>query len=94
MFILPISSHCHTHDKQAMIRTGRLDIITIINIKAKSGQLEVSDDLGDVGAHPVQLGVLGGGLPVLAARHRVHNVLGEEICRNHWEISGTSCLPG
>ena len=58
------------------------------------GQLEVVDNLGDVGVHLVQLGVLGGGLPVLAARHRVHNVLGEEICRNHWEISGTSCLPG
>ena len=37
--------------------------------------LEVGDDLGDVGVHLVKLGVLGGGLPVLAASHRVHNVL-------------------
>ena len=44
------------------------------------GQLEVGDNLGDVGVHLVQLGVLGGRLPVLAPRHRVHNVLGEKIC--------------
>ena len=37
--------------------------------------LEVGDDLGDVGVHLVKLGVLGGRLPVLAASHRVHNVL-------------------
>ena len=37
--------------------------------------LEGGDDLGDVGVHLVKLGVLGGRLPVLAASHRVHNVL-------------------
>ena len=40
--------------------------------------LEVGDDLGDVSLHLVQLGVLGSHLPVLAASHRVHNVLKEE----------------
>ena len=40
-----------------------------------TGNLEVSDDLGDVGVHLVKLGVLGGRLPVLAASHRVHDVL-------------------
>ena len=39
------------------------------------GDLELGDDLGDVGVHLVKLGVLGGRLPVLAASHRVHNVL-------------------
>ena len=41
-------------------------------------ELEVGDGLCDVGMHLVQLGVLGGNLPVLAPSHRVHNVLGEE----------------
>ena len=44
----------------------------------EGGELEVGDELGDVSVHLVQLGVLGGDLPVLAPGHRVHNVLGEE----------------
>ena len=36
---------------------------------------EVGDNLGDVRLHLVKLGVLGGHLPVLAASHRVHDVL-------------------
>ena len=44
-----------------------------------TGHLEVSNDLGDVGVHLVQLGVLGGNLPVLAPDHRVHNVLVKEV---------------
>ena len=43
-----------------------------------TGNLEVSDNLGDVGVHLVKLGVFGGSLPVLAPSHRVHNVLGEK----------------
>ena len=43
-----------------------------------TGNLEVGDNLGDVGVHLVKLGVLGGSLPVLAPSHRVHNVLGEK----------------
>ena len=46
-------------------------------------RLEVGDDLGDVGVHLVQLGVLGGLLPVLAPGHRVHDVLGEKRVENH-----------
>ena len=42
------------------------------------GNLEVSDDLGDVGVHLVKLGVLGGRLPVLATGHSVHDVLSEK----------------
>ena len=42
------------------------------------GELEVGDDLGDVGVHLVQLRLLGDNLPVLTPSHRVHNVLGEE----------------
>ena len=45
--------------------------------RALLGLLEVVDDLGDVGVHLVKVGVLGGRLPVLAASHRVHNVLSE-----------------
>ena len=36
---------------------------------------EVGDNLGDVRLHLVKLGVLDGHLPVLAASHRVHDVL-------------------
>ena len=39
---------------------------------------EVGDNLGDVRLHLVQLGVLGGHLPVLAASHRVHDVLSKK----------------
>ena len=39
------------------------------------GDLELGDDLGDVGVHLVELGVLGGLLPVLAGGHGVHDVL-------------------
>ena len=39
------------------------------------GDLELGDDLGDVGVHLVELGVLGGVLPVLATGHGVHDVL-------------------
>ena len=39
------------------------------------GDLELCDDLGDVGVHLVELGVLGGLLPVLAGGHGVHDVL-------------------
>ena len=42
------------------------------------GELEVGDNLGDVGVHLVKLGILAGNLPVLASGHRVHNVLGEK----------------
>ena len=44
---------------------------------------EVGDNLGDVRLHLVKLGVLGGHLPVLAASHRVHDVL---------SIKRTECL--
>ena len=48
------------------------------------GDLELCDDLGDVGVHLVELGVLGGLLPVLAAGHGVHDVLSvgmvERVC--------------
>ena len=48
------------------------------------GQLVVGDDLGDVGVHLVQLGALGGRLPVLAASHGVHDALSvgrdERVC--------------
>ena len=43
-----------------------------------TGNLEVSNDLGDVGVHLVKLGVLGGRLPVLATGHSVHDVLSEK----------------
>ena len=43
-----------------------------------TGNLEVRDDLGDVGVHLVKLGVLGGRLPVLATGHSVHDVLSEK----------------
>ena len=39
------------------------------------GDLELCDDLGDVGVHFVKLGLLGGLLPVLAVGHGVHDVL-------------------
>ena len=39
---------------------------------------EVGDNLGDVRLHLVKLGVLGGHLPVLAASHRVHDVLSKK----------------
>ena len=39
------------------------------------GDLELGDDLGDVGVHLVELGVLGRLLPVLAGGHGVHDVL-------------------
>ena len=46
--------------------------------------LELGDDLGDVGVHLVELGVLGGLLPVLAVGHGVHDVLSvgmdERVC--------------
>ena len=64
----------------------------------QADQLVLGDNLGDVGLHPVQLGVLGGHLPVLAASHCVHNVLSEErdiignILENHWKIIGKSCF--
>ena len=46
--------------------------------EVETGELEVGDELGDVSVHLVQLGVLGGNLPVLAPGHRVHNVLDKE----------------
>ena len=50
----------------------------------RDGDLELCDDLGDVGVHLVELGVLGGLLPVLAAGHGVHDVLSvgkdERVC--------------
>ena len=46
--------------------------------------LELGDDLGDVGVHLVELGVLGGLLPVLAGGHGVHDALSvgrdERVC--------------
>ena len=39
---------------------------------------EVGDDVSDVRLHLVKLGVLGGHLPVLAASHRVHDVLSKK----------------
>ena len=39
------------------------------------GDLELGDDLGDVGVHLVELGVFGGLLPVLAGCHGVRDVL-------------------
>ena len=39
---------------------------------------EVGDNLGDVRLHLVKLGVLGSHLPVLAASHRVHDVLSKK----------------
>ena len=39
---------------------------------------EVGDDASDVRLHLVKLGVLGGHLPVLAASHRVHDVLSKK----------------
>ena len=44
-------------------------------ISSCEGDLKLCDDLGDVGVHLVELGVLGSLLPVLAAGHCVHNVL-------------------
>ena len=50
------------------------------------GGLELCDDLGDVCVHLVELGVLGGLLPVPAAGHGVHDVLSvgkhEGVCLN------------
>ena len=57
---------------------GRRTERHIYHRKGVGEELEVSDGLCDVGMHLVQLGVLGGNLPVLAPSHRVHNVLGEE----------------
>ena len=39
------------------------------------GHLEIGDNFCDIGVHLVKVVVLGGRLPVLAASHRVHNVL-------------------
>ena len=44
---------------------------------------EVGNDVSDVRLHLVKLGVLGCHLPVLAASHRVHDVL---------SIKRTECL--
>ena len=41
-------------------------------------KLKRANDLGNVCVHLVELRVLGGLLPVLAASHRVHNVLSEK----------------
>ena len=46
--------------------------------KGLGGELEVGDDVSDVLVHLVKLGVLGGHLPVLAASHRVHDVLSKK----------------
>ena len=51
--------------------------------KRLGGELEVGDDVSDVRVHLVELGVLGSHLPVLAASHRVHDVL---------SIKRTECL--
>ena len=61
---------------------------TIFYRKQKSEEedidnLEVGDDLGDVGVHLVKVGVLGGRLPVLAASHSVQDVLSEKRV-NRW----------
>ena len=53
-------------------------------ISSCEGDLKLCDDLGDVGVHLVEQGVLGGLLPVLAASHGVHDVLSvgkdERVC--------------
>ena len=51
--------------------------------KRLGGELEVGNDVSDVRVHLVELGVLGSHLPVLAASHRVHDVL---------SIKRTECL--
>ena len=51
-----------------------------------TGNLEVSNDLGDVGVHLVKLGVLGGRLPVLAASHSVHDFLSEKGMKSFNQI--------
>ena len=47
-------------------------------------KLKRANNLGDIGVHLVELGVLGGLLPVLAAGHGVHDVLSvgmdERVC--------------
>ena len=47
-------------------------------------KLERANNLGDIGVHLVELGVLGGLLPVLAAGHGVHDALSvgrdERVC--------------
>ena len=55
------------------------------------GQLEVGDNLGDVGVHLVQLGVLGGRLQVLAPGHCVHKFLGGKG-EYFWDIESQSRL--
>ena len=54
------------------------------SISSCRSDLELCDDLGDVGVHLVELGLLGGLLPVLAAGHGVHDVLSvgkdERVC--------------
>ena len=51
-----------------------------------TGNLEVSNDLGDVGVHLVKLGVFGGRLPVLAAGHSVHDFLSEKGMKSFNQI--------
>ena len=62
---------------------GRRTERHIYHRKGVGEELEVGDGLCDVGMHLVQLGVLGGNLPVLAPSHRVHDGLSEKR-----EISG------
>ena len=90
LFIVHLFSYTFGyHHNQIRTYLGQL----ALRRQSWQGLLEVGDDLGDgdgdgdVGVHLVQLGVLGGHLPVLAPRHRVHNVLSERR-----DMFGRSCV--